>query len=192
MGGGATVVISDAVRESPAQFWQQVKRDGVTFISCVPSFFESVLREATEDASLDHLALGGEAFTGEFRNEISRHLKVARITNLYGPTEATIDAVSHRVSVLKQARSFRSDIRWRTIGSTFWTAGLSRCRRVLSASCTSRARSGARLSEPGVADGGAVCRRSERAAGARMYRTGDLARWRADGVLEFWAGPTRR
>ena len=40
MGGGATVVVSDAVRESPVQFWQQVKRDGVTFISCVPSFFE--------------------------------------------------------------------------------------------------------------------------------------------------------
>ena len=97
MGGGAAVVVSDAVRESPVQFWQQVKRDGVTFISCVPSFFESVLRDAPEDASLDHLALGGEAFTGEFRSEISRHLKVARITNLYGPTEATIDAVSHRV-----------------------------------------------------------------------------------------------
>ena len=74
-----------------------MKRDGVTFISCVPSFFESVLRDAPETASLDHLALGGEAFTGEFRNEISRHLNVARITNLYGPTEATIDAVSHRV-----------------------------------------------------------------------------------------------
>ncbi len=56
--GGATVVISDAVRESPVQFWQQVKRDGVTFISCVPSFFESVLRDAPETASLDHLALG--------------------------------------------------------------------------------------------------------------------------------------
>ena len=40
MGGGAAVVVSDAVRESPVQFWQQIKRDGVTFISCVPSFFE--------------------------------------------------------------------------------------------------------------------------------------------------------
>ena len=36
MGGGAVVVISDAVRESPLQFWEQVQRDGVTFISCVP------------------------------------------------------------------------------------------------------------------------------------------------------------
>ena len=45
----------------------------------------------------DHLALGGEAFTAEFRREISRHLKVARLTNLYGPTETTIDAVSHQL-----------------------------------------------------------------------------------------------
>ena len=44
MGGGAAVVVSDAVRESPVQFWRQIKRDGVKFISCVPSFFESVLR----------------------------------------------------------------------------------------------------------------------------------------------------
>ena len=60
MGGGAAVVISDAVRESPAQFWQQVERDGVTFVSCVPSFFESVLGDVPDAASLDHLALGGE------------------------------------------------------------------------------------------------------------------------------------
>ena len=78
MGGGAAVVVSDGVRGSPVQFWQQVKCTGVTFISCVPSFFESVLRDAPEAASLDHLALGGEAFTGEFRSEISRRFKVAR------------------------------------------------------------------------------------------------------------------
>src|SRR5580765_6049846 len=47
--------------------------------------------------SLDHLALGGEAFTGEFRNEIARYVQVTRLTNLYGPTETTIDAISHRL-----------------------------------------------------------------------------------------------
>ena len=50
-----------------------------------------------QHASLRHLALGGEAFTVEFRNEIARHLDVAQITNLYGPTEATIDAISFAV-----------------------------------------------------------------------------------------------
>ena len=48
--------------------------------------------------SLKHLALGGEALTLQFKNKVSRHLKVAQITNLYGPTEATIDAISHAVA----------------------------------------------------------------------------------------------
>ena len=98
IGGGAAVVVSDAVRASPVAFWQQVQRDGVTFVSCVPSFFELVLHDAPPGASLDHLALGGEAFTGEFRAEIARRVEISRITNLYGPTEATIDAASHRVA----------------------------------------------------------------------------------------------
>src|SRR6185295_11656682 len=186
MGGGATVVVSDAVRESPVQFWQQVKRDGVTFISCVPSFFESVLRDAPEAASLDHLALGGEAFTGELRNEISRHLKVARITNLYGPTEATIDAVSHRVvgdeagSVIPIGHPMANyriyvldgglePVPAGVVGELY-IAGVGLARGYLNrASLTA---------ERFVAD-------PNGAAGSRMYRTGDLARWRADGVLEF-------
>ena len=187
MGGGATVVVSDAVRESPVRFWQQVKRDGVTFISCVPSFFESVLRDAPETASLDHLALGGEAFTGEFRNEISRHLNVARITNLYGPTEATIDAVSHRVvgdevgSVIPIGHPMANyriyvldgglePVPAGVVGELY-IAGVGLARGYLNrASLTA---------ERFVADpnGGT--------AGSRMYRTGDLARWRSDGVLEF-------
>ena len=47
---------------------------------------------------MKHLALGGEALTLQFKNKVSRHLKVAQITNLYGPTEATIDAISHAVA----------------------------------------------------------------------------------------------
>ena len=190
MGGGATVVVSDAVRESPVQFWQQVKCDGVTFISCVPSFFESVLRDAPDTASLDHLALGGEAFTGEFRNEISRHLKVARITNLYGPTEATIDAVSHRVvgdeigSVIPIGHPMANyriyvldgglePVPAGVVGELY-IAGVGLARGYLNrASLTA---------ERFVADPNGS---SHGSAGSRMYRTGDLARWRADGVLEF-------
>src|SRR5258708_4740873 len=40
IGGGTAVVISDAIRESPAQFWHQLIRDDVTFMSCVPSYLE--------------------------------------------------------------------------------------------------------------------------------------------------------
>ena len=117
-----------------------MKRDGVTFVSCVPSFFESVLHDAPADASLDHLALGGEAFTGEFRSEIARHVAVARITNLYGPTETTIDAVSHRVvgdepgPVIPIGRPMAE-----LPGLCSRRVVLSRCRPVWSASFTSRA-----------------------------------------------------
>src|SRR5260370_40100650 len=51
------------------------------------------MRDAPENASLQHLAFGGEAFTSTFVKEISRRLTVETISNLYGPTETTIDAV---------------------------------------------------------------------------------------------------
>ena len=98
IGGGAAVVISDDVRESPAQFWQQFDRSRVTFMSCVPAYLESILNQAPDTLSLKHLALGGEALTLQFKNKVSHHLEVAQITNLYGPTEATIDAISHAVA----------------------------------------------------------------------------------------------
>ena len=97
MGGGAAVIFSDEVREQPLEFWRQVERDRVSFISCVPSYLESILQQVPDTVALQHLALGGEALTLQFRNRVARELDVAQITNLYGPTEATIDAISHRV-----------------------------------------------------------------------------------------------
>ena len=76
IGGGAAVVISDDVRESPSQFWQQFDRNRVTFMSCVPAYLESILNQAPDTVSLKHLALGGEALTLQFKNKVSRHLKV--------------------------------------------------------------------------------------------------------------------
>ncbi|HEY1245901.1 MAG TPA: amino acid adenylation domain-containing protein, partial [Hyphomicrobiaceae bacterium] len=93
-GGGAAVVISDAVRDSPGKFWQQVIDGNVTFVSCVPTYFDSVVRSAPDNTRLTHLALGGEAFGQEFHEQILQHIDVREIINLYGPTEATIDAVS--------------------------------------------------------------------------------------------------
>ena len=189
--GGATVVIDDFVRETPAEFWRQVKRDHVTFISCVPSFFESVVREAPHSMSLDHLALGGEAFTGEFRNEIARYVEVARLTNLYGPTETTIDAISHRLigdetSVvmpigrpMPNYRAYVLDAGLQAVPAgvvgELYIAGVGLARGYLNRSGLTAERF---VADPhGGLFGGT--------AGDRMYRTGDLARWRADGVLEF-------
>ena len=50
VGGGAAVVISDAVRQSPAQFWHEAAQR-VTFISCVPSYLASVIHAVPADGA---------------------------------------------------------------------------------------------------------------------------------------------
>ena len=61
--GASIVVISDAIRASPEEFWSLVGRKKVHLLNCTPSLLESVVRSAPDNASLHHLVLGGEAFT---------------------------------------------------------------------------------------------------------------------------------
>jgi acyl-CoA synthetase (AMP-forming)/AMP-acid ligase II len=81
IGGGAGVVISDVARELSSLFWHQVIRHGVSFVSCVPSYLQSVIRDVPKDVFLDHLALGGEDFTTEFsgRFHVSSALHISPI-----------------------------------------------------------------------------------------------------------------
>ncbi len=185
-GGGAAVVISDAARESPAQFWHHMIRDNVTFLSCVPSYLASVLAEIPQSARLTHLALGGEAFSTEFHRAVLQRLDVANVTNLYGPTEATIDAISYAVAgdqpaahipigrALPNYRAYVLDAGLEPVPAgivgELYIAGAGLARGYL--------RQHGLTAERFVAD-------PFGAAGSRMYRTGDLARWRADGVLDF-------
>ncbi|HEX8808245.1 MAG TPA: condensation domain-containing protein, partial [Xanthobacteraceae bacterium] len=53
IGGGAAIVISDLIQASPYRFWQHVLQHGITFISCVPSYLESVIDQAPECVVLD-------------------------------------------------------------------------------------------------------------------------------------------
>ena len=186
IGGGAAVVISDDARESPPKFWDQVSRCGVTFVSCVPSFLQSVIGQAPGTLALGHLAMGGEAFTTEFLNKISGHFRVGRVTNLYGPTETTIDAISHTVAggergshvpigrPMSNYRVYVLDSGLEPVpcgvAGELYISGAGLARGYLG-------RAGL-TSERFVAD-------PYGAAGSRMYRSGDLARWRPDGVLEF-------
>ncbi len=95
IGGGAGVVISDVARELSSLFWHQVIRHGVSFVSCVPSYLQSVIRDVPKDVFLDHLALAGEDFTTEFQREVSRQLGVAHITHLYGPSTLMPSSVDY-------------------------------------------------------------------------------------------------
>src|SRR5262249_24198248 len=155
-------------------------------MSCVPSYLDSVIHGAPDNASLHHLVLGGEVFTAAFEQEISRHLKVARITNLYGPTEVTIDAIGFAV------KGEQSDARI-PIGrplSNYRVYVLDDGLEPVPVGVVGELYiAGAGVGRGYVGRGGLAGERFGAgrygAAGRRMYRSGGLARWRGDGVLEF-------
>ena len=170
----------------PFEFWNAVAREKFDLLNCTPSYFETIVRDVPPTLSLDHLVLGGEAFTTELQRQISRSLKVSRITNLYGPTETTIDAIGYAVTgqetgthipigrALPNYRVYVLDGGLEPVAAgvvgELYIAGLGVARGYLG-------RLGL-TAERFVAD-------PHGAPGSRMYRSGDLARWRADGVLEF-------
>ena len=147
------------VRESGMQFWNAMNRHRVTFISSVPTYLESILDNAQGAPFLEHIALGGEAFTDDLKNRLYRQFGASQITNLYGPTETTIDAISFRVPHASMGRqipigkpmpNYRAYVLddglqpaacWRVRGTLHFRAG--RC---------------AGLPGPCGPDGGAVCR----------------------------------
>src|SRR5262249_53064685 len=142
--------------------------------------------EAPSDAFLEHVALGGEAFSSEFCENLARRIDVKRVTNLYGPTEATIDATAHTMAFgsidgpipigrpLSNYRTYVMDggLQPAPIGvpGELYIAGAGVARGYLHRPDPTAERFVADPFGP---------------AGARMYRTGDLARWRVDGLLEF-------
>ena len=184
--GATIVVISEAIRESPAQFWDYVVRKRVNLINCVPSFLTSIVHEAPSTVHLDHLLLGGEVFSARLYREISAHLNIDRVTNFYGPTEATIDAIGYSLAgadgnfqipigtPLPNYRVYVLDGSLQPVPvgvpGELYIAGAGLARGYLNRPGLS--------AERFVAD-------PYGAPGRRMYRTGDLACWRADGVLDF-------
>ena len=184
--GGAVVVISDAVRETPRAFWEALAQHNVTLVTCTPSFFAGVLEDAPAGAGVAHVVLGGERFPAELRQAIAQRLEVGRLTNLYGPTEATIDAVGGSVNgdeaglfvpIGRPLANYRVYVLDGGLGL-----------------CPSGVVGELYIAGAGLARGyvGRPDLTGERfvadpygASGSRMYRSGDLARWRADGVLEF-------
>src|SRR5262249_2491458 len=180
------VVISDAVRESPSQFWHRLIREKVSFVSCVPSYLDAIIRSAPANTSLQHLTLGGEALTVEFVREISRRLSLEKITNLYGPTEATFDAVGFAV----EGEQAGAHIPIGRPLSNYRVYVLDDCLEPVAVGVVGELYiSGGGVGRGYVGRGGLTGERfvADRfgAAGARMYRSGDLARWGSDGVLQF-------
>src|SRR5262249_54727200 len=184
--GASIVVISDATRESPSQFWEQVNHEGVDLLNCTPSLLESIVRSAPDHTSLRHLVLGGEVVSIELQHEISRHLDVARLTNLYGPTETTIDAIGFAVEGEQSGTQL-------PIGRplpNYRAYVLDACLQPVPVGvCGELYIAGAGLARGYLGRAGLTAARFVAApygaGGRRRYRSGDWARWRSDGVLEF-------
>src|SRR5262249_17615863 len=186
VGGGTAVVISDAVRESPSQFWHRLIREKVSFVSCVPSYLDAIIRSAPANTSWQHLALGGEALTVEFVRGSSRRLWLESITNLYGPTEATIDAVGFAV----EGEQAGAHIPIGRPLSNYRVYVLDDCLEPVAVGVVGELYiSGGGVGRGYVGRGGLTGERfvADRvcAAGARVYRSGGFARWGLDGVLQF-------
>ena len=119
----------------------------MTTLHFVPSMLQAFIEHVSvEDrqaehvqawASLRRVICSGEALPAELRDRVGQYLPQVQLENLYGPTEASIDVTRWACADEPVGRV--------PIGRPIWNTqayvldgGLSRCRRVLSASCTSR------------------------------------------------------
>ena len=84
VGGGAVVVISDEARESAAQFWSEIEPTQVTFVSCVPSYLESIVRNAPRYSGLAASSAGWRSLhTGVHEQDFASSQGVADYQSLW-------------------------------------------------------------------------------------------------------------
>jgi amino acid adenylation domain-containing protein len=140
--GARLVVAGPGAHRDSARLVETIRREGVTTLHFVPSmlqaFAEYIQAEGTEPehwSSLRRVICSGEALPAELRDRVAKYLPQVQLENLYGPTEASIDVTRWACGGGPNTQVARSGTR----RCMCWTAALSRCRPVWSASCTSRA-----------------------------------------------------
>jgi amino acid adenylation domain-containing protein len=188
--GGTLIIASSDVVRDPLRLHQEVQRQEVESLLCVPSLYKHFLEYSAgseKKKQLSRVIVAGEVCPPDLVAESVRQEPQVELFNEYGPSEATVWASVHRCihplerqSVpigrpIANARVYILD-KWGEpvpigvageiyIGGAGVTRGYLN-RNELTAECF--------VPDPFAAQ-----------AGARMYKTGDIGRWLADGNLEF-------
>ncbi len=194
--GGRLVVAPYGVSRSPAEFYQLLRREGVTVLNQTPSAFRqlSVVDAAASEAERAELALrfvifGGEALEWQsLRGWFERHgEEQPQLVNMYGITETTVHVTLRDVSLKGLAEA--------SVGSLIGRA-LNDLQLYLFDEQMQLLPVGVwgELYVGGAGLGRGYLKRAELTAqrfvpnpyaSGRLYRTGDVGRYRADGEIEY-------
>ncbi|MEU1395750.1 amino acid adenylation domain-containing protein [Micromonospora zamorensis] len=193
--GARLVVVPDAVRRAPDEFYALLVREGVTVLNQTPAAFRRLVHLEDSAGADPRLALrlivfAGESLTpGMLGSWFERHPHVQELVNMYGITETTVHTTYRRMTPADLARPAAS-----LIGPAFPGGTV----RVLGESWAEVPPGEAGeifVGGPGVTRGylGRPDLTAERfvpdpgspVPGARMYRSGDLARVLPDGDVEY-------
>ena len=188
-GGTLIIANSDVVRD-PLLLHQQVQRQGVESLLCVPSLYKHFLEYSVGDGKkkqLSRVIVAGEVCPPDLVAKSARQEPQIELFNEYGPSEATVWASMYRcvhplgrqsVPIGRPIANTRVYIldKWGEpvpigVAGEVYIGGAGVARGYLNGDELTAERF---VPDPYAAQ-----------AGARMYKTGDIGRWLADGNLEF-------
>jgi amino acid adenylation domain-containing protein len=192
LNGGRLVVAPLGVTQSPEEFYDLLRREGVTVLNLTPSALRQLTAvrggraEADERLALRLIVCGGEALPKELAPQLSAW--GVAVWNFYGPTEATVWATAQEVGdsgtgggstsigrPLANSRVYILDERLRPVpvgvAGQLHVGGFGLARGY--------------LNRPALTAEKFIPDPFSEEPGARLYRTGDAARHTADGRVEF-------
>jgi amino acid adenylation domain-containing protein len=167
-----------------------LRKHRVTTASLTPSLFNAIVDEDPAVlASLEQLALGGEALSVSHIWLAFRYLPNVQIINCYGPTEATVDACSFVIGARPDESATSIPI-GRPIESTRAHVLDSNLQPVPVGVAGELYLGGDRLARgyrnrPELTAQRFISDPFTKDHKARLFKTGDLARFRADGNIDF-------
>ncbi len=188
--GGSLVIISKQMTQSPADYLELLKREGVTVLNQTPTAFyqlaEEELKTTDQRLQIRYVIFGGEALKPILLQDWLKKYPNTRLINMYGITETTIH-VTYKEITEKEIISNQCNI-GRPI-PTLTTYIMDARLNFLPVGVAGELCVGG----AGVARG--YLNRPELTAekfvenphlpGERLYRSGDLARWLPNGELEY-------